>query len=110
MTLLPTTDGGTGLSTRIVVGIGVDGEIVTSIAVPLLAIAVGVWVYRDAKATGRQELAPLIGFAIGGLFLVGSLPGLVALAVASDPASQGFPTAVRIVPGIIALGIYLYFR
>ena len=80
-------------------------------AFPLVAIAVGVWVYVDAKRRGRGELAPWIGLVVGGLFVTGSVPGLVALAVSGDAAAvQGFPTAVRIVPGLVALAAYLYFR
>lgn len=75
----------------------------------VLAVAAGVWVYRDAERRG-WELAPLVGFAVGGLFLAGSVPGLVALAVTTDAAVQGFPTALRIVPGIAALAVYLRFR
>ena len=90
--------------------LAVSGNALVTVAVPLLAVAVGVLVYLDARRRGKGELAPLIGVAIGGLFLAGSLPGVVALAVADDPAAQGFPTALRVIPGFIALGVYLYFR
>ena len=87
------------------------GRLLLVAAFPFVAIAVGVWVYLDAKRRGRGELAPWIGLVVGGLFVTGSVPGLVALAVSGDAAAvQGFPTALRIVPGLVALGAYLYFR
>ena len=87
------------------------GRLLLVAAFPLVAIAVGVWVYLDARRRGRGELAPWIGLVVGGLFVTGSVPGLVALAVSGDAAAvQGFPTALRIVPGLVALGAYLYFR
>ena len=89
---------------------GVNERLLLVAAFPLLAALLGVWVYRDAKARGRGELAPWIGLVVGGLFITGSVPGLVALAVEADAATQGFPTALRIVPGIVALAVYLYFR
>jgi len=90
---------------------GVNERLLLVAAFPLLAALLGVWVYRDAKARGRGELAPWIGLVVGGLFVTGSVPGLVALAVSGDAAVvQGFPTALRIVPGFVALAVYLYFR
>lgn len=87
------------------------GRVLLAVLVPLLAVGVGVWVYLDAKGRGRGELAPWIGLVIGGLFVTGSVPGLVALAVSGEAAAvQGFPTALRIVPGLVALAVYLYFR
>lgn len=89
---------------------GVSERLLLVAVFPLLAVVLGVWVYRDAKARGRGELAPWLGLVVGGLFVTGSVPGLVALAVSSDAAVQGFPTAIRVVPGVVALVVYLYFR
>ncbi len=80
------------------------------VVIPVAAVVLGVWVYRDADRRGHDEWAPLVGAVVGGLFIAGSLPGLVALAVAEDAAIQGFPTALRIVPGFVALGLYLLLR
>lgn len=77
---------------------------------PVLALAVGAWVYRDARRRGHGDWAPWIALAIGGLFLSGSVPGLVALAVTAEPVAQGFPTALRLVPGLVALAAYGAFR
>lgn len=85
-------------------------RIALTVLFPIAALVTGIWVYRDAKRHGWDDLAPYIGFGIGTVLLAGSVPGLVALAVASDPASQGFPTALRIVPGLATLAIYLSFR
>lgn len=82
-----------------------------SLILPILAILAGYLVYRDSVRSGRgNDVAALLGFIITGLFLAGSVPGLVALALAQDEAAQGFPTALRVVPGFIALLVYLYFR
>jgi len=89
---------------------GVNERLLLVAAFPLLAVVLGVWVYRDARARGRGELAPWLGLVVGGLFVTGSVPGLVALAVSPDAALQGFPTAIRIIPGVVALVAYLYFR
>ena len=88
----------------------VGGRLLLVLLLALLAVVLGVWVYRDARARGRGELAPWLGLVVGGLFVTGSVPGLVALAVSGAPAAQGFPTALRIVPGLVALAAYLYFR
>ena len=86
-------------------------RVLLAVLLPLVAVAVGVLVYLDARRRGRGELAPWIGLVVGGLFVTGSVPGLVALAVSADAAAaQGFPTALRIVPGLVALAAYLYFR
>ena len=85
------------------------GLALTAAVVPL-AVVLGAWIYVDARRRMDPELAPFIAVAIGGLLLAGSLPGLVALAVADDAAVQGFPTALRVVPGLVALGAYLYVR
>lgn len=82
---------------------------VVSVLLVLAAVGVGLWVYRDASRRGH-ELAPLVAFVVGGLLLAGSVPGLVALAVEAEPATQGFPTAIRVVPGVIALLVYLRLR
>ena len=88
-----------------------SGRVLLAVLFPLLAVAIGVWVYLDARKRGRGELAPWIGLVVGGLFVTGSVPGLVALAVSGDAAAvQGFPTALRIVPGVVTLAVYLYFR
>lgn len=81
-----------------------------TLAFPALAVVVGAAVYRDARARGHGEVAPWTGFVVGGLFLAGSLPGLVALAVADEAAVQGFPTSLRLLPGVAALLLYLRFR
>lgn len=85
-----------------------DGVALTAAAV-VLALAIGGWIYRDARDRHDADVAALVAVAIGGLLLAGSLPGLVALAVADDAAVQGFPTALRVVPGLVALGVYLYY-
>lgn len=77
---------------------------------PVLAVAVGGWVYRDARRRGHDDWAPWIALAIGGLFVTGSVPALVGLAFAGEAAVQGFPTALRVVPGLVALGAYVSFR
>lgn len=77
---------------------------------PVLAVAVGAWVYRDARQRGHGDWAPWIALAIGGLFLTGSVPGVVALAIAGEAAAQGFPTALRLVPGLVALVAYVSLR
>lgn len=85
-------------------------EMLPTIVLPLVAVGIGVWTYRDAADHGL-ELAPLVGVIIGGFFLAGTVPGLVALAIAPEAAAaQGFPTALRVVPGFVALAAYLYFR
>jgi len=81
-----------------------------AVGLPIIAIGVGWWVYQDARKRGHDELALWIGFVIAGLFLAGSVPGLVALAIADGSAIQGFPTALRVVPGIAAFVVYLRFR
>lgn len=84
---------------------------VVALSLPLVALLAGFAVYRDANSRGTdRNVAALLGFVIGGLFLAGSLPGLVALAVAEDRVVQGFPTSIRILPGVAALLVYLYFR
>lgn len=81
-----------------------------TLGVAAFAVAAGAWIYADARSRFGEDVAALLGVAIGGLLLAGSLPALVALAVADDAAVQGFPTALRIVPGVVALGVYLYAR
>lgn len=86
-------------------------RILVSVGLPILALFVGFLVYWDSVHMGREKgVAALLGFIIAGLFLAGSVPGLVALALTQDVAVQGFPTSLRIVPGGIALVVYLYFR
>lgn len=84
--------------------------LVLTLLAPLAAVAVGVWVYLDARRWRDDDLPPYLGFVVGGLFLAGTVPGLVALAVAADPAVQGFPTALRVLPGGTALVVYLFVR
>lgn len=80
------------------------------VGVPL-AIAGGLLVYLDSRKRGREQgIAALLGFIIAGLFLAGTVPAFVALAVSAAPTDQGFPTAIRIVPGVVALLVYLRFR
>lgn len=81
------------------------------LALPVLAVAAGVVVYWDAHHRGRDRgVAALFGFVVAGLFLAGSVPGLVALAVTTDSAAQGFPTALRVVPGVVAALVYAAVR
>ena len=90
--------------------LAVDAGLAVTLAVPVVALVVGTWVYVDARERVDEDLAPLLGVAVGGLLLAGSLPGVVALLVAEDPAVQGFPTALRVVPGLVAVGVYLAVR
>ena len=90
--------------------LALDPGLALTVAVPLLALLLGAWVYVDARERLDPDLAPFVAIAVGGLLLAGSLPGLVALLVADDPAVQGFPTALRIVPGLVAVGVFLYVR
>lgn len=85
-------------------------RLLLALGFPLFAVVAGALVYRDARRRGRGELAPWIGVVVGGLLLAGSVPGLVALAVSAEAASQGFPTALRVLPGVVALVVYLRFR
>lgn len=86
-------------------------RIVVSVVLPILALFAGFLVYWDSVRMGRETgVAALIAFIIAGLFLAGSVPGLVALALTQDVAVQGFPTSIRIIPGGTALVVYLYFR
>ena len=94
--------------TRVV--LAVDAGIALTMAVPVIALLVGAWVYVDARGRVDEELAPLLAIAVGGLLLAGSLPGVIALLVADDPVVQGFPTALRVVPGLVAIGVYLVIR
>lgn len=82
-----------------------------SIAFPVVALVAGGLVYWDAVNRGTdRSISALLAFVVAGLFLAGSVPGLVALAISSEQAVQGFPTALRIVPGFVASAVYLYFR
>lgn len=90
--------------------LGVDNSILLAAAVPVGAVVVGLWIYLDARDRVSAELAPYVALVVGGLFLAGSLPAVVALVVAEDPVVQGFPTALRIIPGLVALGVYLAVR
>lgn len=87
-----------------------SGRLLLAVFLAILGAGVGVWVYRDARARGRGELSAWVGAVVGGLILAGSVPGLVALTASGDVAAQGFPTALRIVPGLVALVVYLRFR
>lgn len=61
---------------------GVPGAIELLIILLVLAVLVlipTVWVYRDAKKRGMN--APLWAVVVGGLFLIGLVPGLLALVV-----------------------------
>lgn len=90
---------------------GTRVSVLLSVLLPVLALLAGVLVYRDSVSTGRgRDVAALFGFTIAGLLLAGSVPGLVALALTQDVAMQGFPTSIRILPGSLALLVYLYFR
>ncbi len=77
---------------------------------PAAGLAAGAWVYRDARRHGHEDWAPYVALVVGGLFVTGSVPGLVALAIADAPAAEGFPTALRIVPALVALAAYAYLR
>ncbi|MFB6187915.1 MAG: hypothetical protein ABEI06_05415 [Halobacteriaceae archaeon] len=85
-------------------------QLLPIIVFPFIAVLTGIWVYRDLKNRGRDDLAPFIGIAIGGVFLAGAIPGLFALAIAQQVTTQGFPTALRIIPGATIFGAYLFFR
>lgn len=90
--------------------LAVDAGLALAVVVPVASLLLGVWVYVDARERLDEELAPFVAVAVGGLLLAGSLPGVVAFLVAEDPAVQGFPTALRVVPGLVAVGVYLYVR
>jgi len=82
-----------------------------SIAFPFVALLAGGLVFWDSVRRGTtKEMSAIFAFIVAGLFLAGSLPGLVALAVSSDRATQGFPTSLRLIPGIAATVLYVYFR
>ncbi len=90
---------------------GIRASMLVSVLLPMVALLAGVLVYRDSVRAGTdKDVAALFGFAIAGLLLAGSVPGLVALALTEDVAMQGFPTSIRILPGALALLVYLYFR
>lgn len=89
---------------------GLAGWALVVLLGPVVAVVVGAWVYRDARRRGYDDWAPWVALGIGGLFLTGSVPGLVALAIAGEAATQGFPTALRVVPGLVALAAYVSFR
>lgn len=98
-----------GAQTVIAPLVALSGGVALTAAAVVLALAINAWIYRDARGRHDADMAALVAVAIGGLLLAGSLPGLVALAVADDTAVQGFPTALRVVPGLVALGVYLYY-
>lgn len=100
---------GTGGRTAVVTLVTISDGVALTVATIVLALAVAGWVYRDARNRQEADVAAFVAVAIGGLLLAGSLPGLVALAVADDAAVQGFPTALRVIPGLVALGVYLYY-
>lgn len=78
---------------------------------PILALGTGILVFLDARHRDRDRaVAAMAAFIIAGLLLAGSVPSLVALAVADGHAAQGFPTALRIVPGLVAIAVYLFVR
>lgn len=98
------------ITTAGLIPIAVDVGLALTVALPIAALLLGAWIFLDARERVSEELAPLIAIAVAGLLLAGSLPGVVALLVAQNPAVQGFPTALRIVPGLVALGVYFYVR
>lgn len=82
-----------------------------AVLLPMFAIVAGVVVFLDARRQNRdRSVAAMAAFIVSGLLLAGSIPSLVALAVADGQAAQGFPTALRIVPGLVAIAVYLFFR
>lgn len=90
---------------------GIGGDWVVAILWPILAVIVGAIVFLDARNQDRERpVAAMAGFIVGGLLLAGSVPSLVALAVTDSHAAQGFPTALRILPGIVAVIVYLVVR
>jgi|GEM_PF-691483 len=90
--------------------LAVDGGLALTLAAVVASLVIGGWVYVDASERFGEDPALLLAAAVGGLLLAGSFPGLVALAVADDPVVQGFPTALRIVPGLAAVAVYFYAR
>lgn len=90
-----------------------DAPLVLAVAVPLAAVLVGAWVHRDARRRGFTDGAPYLAVLVGGSLFAGAVPGLVAYAVesgATGQVQQGYPTALRVVPGVVALGVYLVAR
>jgi hypothetical protein len=82
-----------------------------AVILPIFSIVAGLLVFLDARRQNRDRpLAAMAAFIVTGLLLAGSVPALVALAVADGQAAQGFPTALRIVPGLLAIAVYLFFR
>lgn len=82
-----------------------------AVLLPMFAIVTGAAIFLDARSRDRdRSVAAMAAFIIAGLLLAGSVPSLVALAVADGQAAQGFPTALRIVPGLVAIAVYLFFR
>jgi len=93
------------------VPLAISRNALISLLLPILALVAGYLVYRDSiqkeEKTVSQDSSDssLLDYSSRG-----SVPGLVALALAQDQAAQGFPTSIRIVPGCVALLVYLYFR
>lgn len=82
-----------------------------AVLLPMFAIVAGAAIFLDARRQNRdRSVAAMAAFIVAGLLLAGTVPSLVALAVADADAAQGFPTALRIVPGLVAIAVYLVFR
>lgn len=91
------------------ISLPLEPQVLPTLIFPVFAVATGVYVYVDASRRGF-ELAPLAGVFVGGFLLAGSAPGLVALAISEEVVVQGFPTALRVIPGLVALVGYLALR
>lgn len=91
--------------------LALSGDWVPAVIWPVVSIVVGVLVYVDATRRGRDRpVAAMAAVILGGLLLAGSVPALVALAVSDAETAQGFPTAIRILPGLTAIAVYLFLR
>jgi len=93
------------------VPLAISRNALISLLLPILALVAGYLVYRDSiqkeEKTVSQDSSDssLLDYSSRGV-CQGSLPSPSH----RTQAAQGFPTSIRIVPGCVALLVYLYFR